>query len=39
MEEGNVVREKPGKINLDQSMGSLTLARHLHLMCRQWEPF
>lgn len=39
MEEGNAVREKPGKINLDQSMGSLTLARYLHLTCRQWEPF
>lgn len=39
MEEGNAVREEPGKINLDQSMGSLTLARYLHLTCRQWEPF
>lgn len=39
MEEGNAVREKPGKTNLDQSMGSLPLARYLHLTCRQWEPF
>lgn len=39
MEEGNAVREEPGKINLDQSMGSLTLARYLHLTCRQWERF
>lgn len=33
------MRGKPGKVNLDQSVGSLTFARYLHLLCRQREPF
>jgi len=34
MEESSVFRDRPGKVNLDQS---LILLRCLHLMGRPWE--